>query len=391
MSSKKLDLSKAITVVVSGVKKDKDDRGKDVVLYTVEVQVGSTIWALTKRFSSFLGLHQALVARYPKEAPKEFPPRLVMHSELDYEDRRKKFQEYLQFIVTRPLLVDTWDLQFFLELKTHLGLGIHRKVLIPLPDEDFDPTEVSVPWKLFKLEGYEIVFATEKGTKPKADDLLLKPGGPVLPQLGADWEAKQWYSELEGDKHFCFPIKWEDIAPHHYDAIVLPGGHAPGMKQYLESETLQRKISEYWALNRPVAAICHGVLLLSRCKDASGESVIHNKKTTTLPHYMENAAYYITKWKYGTRWRTYTEYTEHEVRRVLADSIDQFQPGPMTLFGTKGTAFDETPAFVCEDGNYISARWPGDAYLFAQHVIAKLNNSPSNSDGKQEETEISIM
>jgi len=390
MEGKKLDLSKAITVVVSGVKKQTDDKGKDLILYTVEVQVGSTIWALNKRYSSFLGLHQALIARYPKEAPKEFPPRLVVHSELDYEDRRKKFQDYLQYVVTRPLLVDTWDLQFFLELKPNLGLGKHRKVLIPLPDEDFDPTEVAVPWKLFKMEGYEVTFATEKGAKPKGDEVLLKPGGPVLPQLGADWEAKQWYYEMEKDEKFSNPIKWEDIAVHHYDALLLPGGHAPGMKQYLDSDALQRKTAEFWALNRPVAAICHGVLVVARSKDSSGESILRNKKTTTLPHYMENAAYYITKWKYGTRWRTYTEYTEHEVRKVLSDSVSQFQPGPMTLFGTKGTAFDDASAFVVEDGNYISARWPGDAYLLAQHVIAKLNNTPSTTDGKTEE-EISIV
>ena len=29
-------------------------------------------------------------------------------------------------------------------------------------------------------------------------------------------------------------------------------------------------------------------------------------------------------------------------------------------------------AFVCEDGNYVSARWPGDAYLFARKLIARL-------------------
>jgi len=27
---------------------------------------------------------------------------------------------------------------------------------------------------------------------------------------------------------------------------------------------------------------------------------------------------------------------------------------------------------VVEDGNYVSARWPGDAYLFAHTFIGKL-------------------
>ena len=35
-----------------------------------------------------------------------------------------------------------------------------RKVLIPLPDKDFDVTEVAVPWKLLRDAGFQVVFAT---------------------------------------------------------------------------------------------------------------------------------------------------------------------------------------------------------------------------------------
>ena len=34
-----------------------------------------------------------------------------------------------------------------------------------------------------------------------------------------------------------------------------------------------------------------------------------------------------------------------------------------------------TPAFVVEDGDSVSARWPGDAYLFARKFISKLPGS----------------
>jgi hypothetical protein len=32
---------------------------------------------------------------------------------------------------------------------------------------------------------------------------------------------------------------------------------------------------------------------------------------------------------------------------------------------------NETPAFVVQDRNYVSARWPGDAYTFAK-TFARL-------------------
>ena len=42
--------------------------------------------------------------------------------------------------------------------------------------------------------------------------------------------------------------------------------------------------------------------------------------------------------------------------------------GPWTL-SAKGTLFDNTNAFVVEDGNYVSGRWPGDAYLYVTYDL----------------------
>jgi putative intracellular protease/amidase len=54
------------------------------------------------------------------------------------------------------------------------------------------------------------------------------------------------------------PIPWVDIDPHNYDAILVVGGQAPGIKPYLESRVLQEKLTEFWKLNKAVAAIGYG-------------------------------------------------------------------------------------------------------------------------------------
>ena len=36
---------------------------------------------------------------------------------------------------------------------------------------------------------------------------------------------------------------------------------------------------------------------------------------------------------------------------------------------------DHDAAFVVEDGHYVSARWPGDAYLFTQRFLGKLSGA----------------
>jgi hypothetical protein len=40
----------------------------------------------------------------------------------------------------------------------------------------------------------------------------------------------------------------------------------------------------------------------------------------------------------------------------------------------RGTETDDAPAWVVEDDNYVSARWPGDAYLFAKRLAALLED-----------------
>lgn len=238
------------------------------------------------------------------------------------------------------------------------------RVWIPLPDTDFDVTEVAVPWKLLTRAGHQVTFVTERGdVTPSADPLLLT--GVIFGQLGAEPEPKQFYEELTKAPEFVKPVSWSSLDVAGFDALLLPGGHAQGMKQYLGSEALQAKVRAFFALKRPVAAICHGVLVAARA------GVLKGKKTTCLPGYMERVAYWSTAWKLGKYYRTYPAYVEEEVRASLAAPTD-FVRGPTHLM-SRGTDADDSPAFVVEDGNYVSARWPGDAYKFSRALISKLS------------------
>jgi putative intracellular protease/amidase len=244
------------------------------------------------------------------------------------------------------------------------------RILVPLPDRDFDTTEVAVPWRLLTNAGHQVVFATENGAQPACDPLLLN--GVLFGKLGAADEPKAFYRELEAAPEFARPARWAELDPGAFDALLLAGGHAPGMRQYLGSEALQAKVAAFWATGRPVAAICHGVLLLARARDPStGKSVLAQSRTTCLPKYMERSAWMVTAWKLGRYYRTYPAYVEDEVCAALDDPAQQFVRGPRVL-SARGTAEDDRPAFVVEDGRYVSARWPGDAYLFTRAFQARL-------------------
>ncbi len=246
------------------------------------------------------------------------------------------------------------------------------RVVIPVPDRDFDTTEVAVPWRVLTDRGHEVVFATERGGRPPACDPRLL-SGVLFGRLGADPEPIRFYEQLVQAPEFQRPIAWNEVDPDAFDGLILPGGHAPGMRQYLASTVLRDKVVAYWRLERPVGAICHGVIVLARATDpATGRSVIAEKRTTCLPKFMERGAFYATAWRLGRYYRTYPAYVEDEVIAGL-DDPRQLERGPRST--KRGRAGDHRHAFVVEDGRYVSARWPGDAYLFAERFADLLTRA----------------
>jgi putative intracellular protease/amidase len=244
------------------------------------------------------------------------------------------------------------------------------RIWMPLPDRDFEPTEAAIPWRVLKQAGHDVVFTTERGDRAAADPRLLE--GVLFGKLGASVDAKAAYAEMSASPEFAAPKPWSEIDPAAYDGLLLPGGHAQGMRQYLDSASLREGVGQFWRFERPVGAICHGVLVLARTRDpATGRSVLAERRTTCLPKYLERMAYLMTFWKLGNYYRTYATYVEDEVKAALERPERQFKLGPVILTTPDARGADRS-AFVVEDGFYVSARWPGDAQRFAEKFKAQL-------------------
>lgn len=288
-------------------------------------------------------------------------------------------------------------------------------VLMPLPHIDFDPTEVSISWRVLRDAGIDVRFSTPDGQRAFADPIMISGQGldpwgfiPVANKikviglmLRADRYARKAYAELEQDPHFLNPVTYCDIDIRDYDGLLLPGGHAKGMRKYLEDETLQQIVARFFdsattdsaQKAKPVAAVCHGVVLAARSiSSLTGKSVLHGLKTTALPWAFEQKAWRLTKY-FGRFWdphyyRTYVEQAgqptgyasvEEEVKRALA-SPDDFcnvtQNAKDHRIKSSGIfrdrVNDDRPAWLVRDGRYLSARWPGDVHSFAKTFVDML-------------------
>lgn len=236
-----------------------------------------------------------------------------------------------------------------------------------------DPTEIAIPWKLLKEQGYEVVFSTPTGGKAKADEVMItgKGLGPFKGILRARKDARMAYAEMEEDQAFCAPTKYADLKESDFDAIFLPGGHDKGVKEYLESKLLQDLIVQFFKSEKPVAGICHGIILIARSIDQeTGKSVIANYKTTSLLKTQELAAFNMTRiWK-GDYYLTYPETTVQEEVTSLLENEANFVEGPRPLF--RDRMDNLKVGFVVRDRNYVSGRWPGDTYSLTTEFIKML-------------------
>ena len=280
-------------------------------------------------------------------------------------------------------------------------------VLMPLPECDFDPSEAAVTWQVLSDAGHEVVFATPSGRQSEADDIMvtgrgLDPWGAIpwvrnLTVVGralrADARGRHAYDALREDDAFRSPLHWAAARRGAYDALVLPGGHrARGMWAYLESPEVQQMAVDAFRADKPVGAICHGVLVAARALDpTTGRSVLHGRTTTALTWQLERRAWGLTQYTRfwdANYYRTYVEEkghpfgfmsVEHEVTRALADPadfLDVARDAPDYRRKTSGrardTPTDARPAWVVRDGTYVSARWPGDVHTFAATFVEVL-------------------
>ncbi|MEZ4449395.1 MAG: type 1 glutamine amidotransferase domain-containing protein [Nannocystaceae bacterium] len=251
-----------------------------------------------------------------------------------------------------------------------IARAVGRVVAIPIGHRDFDPTEVAIPWQVLRARGVRCVFATPDGAPGRCDPRMLDGEGlgPLAGLLRADARARSAYAALEADPAFARPLAHEAVVDAGYDAILLPGGHAPGMRAYLESRAVQSLVVDAFTRGRIVAAICHGVLVAARAR-IGDRSALHGKRTTALLRRQELLAWRLTRRRVGDYYRTYPTPVEDEVRAALADPGD-FVRGPTPI--ARDREEDLSPGFVVIDGRYLSARWPGDAHRLAGALLGAL-------------------
>jgi protease I len=137
-----------------------------------------------------------------------------------------------------------------------------KKVLFLTGDftEDY---ETMVPFQMLEMVGYTVHAVCPDKKK-----------GETVKTAIHDFEGDQTYSEKPGHR-FTLNYSFADVKVSEYDGLVIAGGRAP---EYLRlNEKVLEMVKHFFTTNKPVAAICHGIQILT----AAG--VVKGRKLTAYP------------------------------------------------------------------------------------------------------------
>ena len=132
-----------------------------------------------------------------------------------------------------------------------------KKILMLVGDfvEDY---EVMVPFQMLTMVGHEVHTVCPG-----------KSSGETVATAIHDFEGDQTYTEKRGH-NFGLNASFAEINETEYDALVIPGGRAP---EYLRLDARVIEIVQHFASEKkPIAAICHGIQILTAAKVVEGIS-----------------------------------------------------------------------------------------------------------------------
>lgn len=133
-----------------------------------------------------------------------------------------------------------------------------KKVLLLVGDyvEDY---EAMVPFQAMGSVGIEVdAIAPDRKS------------GEVVPTAVHDFTGDQTYKELRGH-NFAINKNFDDVNPAEYDGLYIAGGRSA---EYIRLNKRVLDITKhFFDADKPVAAICHGIQVLTAAKVLTGRTL----------------------------------------------------------------------------------------------------------------------
>lgn len=267
-------------------------------------------------------------------------------------------------------------------------VALNKRVLFVLSEFGYWGEELIGPLEVMQKAGYQVDFATPKGTKPLALPPSMDPTyvDPPLGRTVTTSEMAEKVRKVEASERLNKPInltQWLPAKPYlsspkyldelmayhdtldkrsqevaNYDALLLVGGSGP-ILDMANNKRLHDLIRLFVKAGKPVAGECYGVAVLAFTRDEISEkSLLYGKRVTGHPlafDYNEHHGYLKVDHDF--------QGAPYQLEFILKDAV-----GPDGAFiGNVGKKYS-----VIVDYPIITARTTGDSELCGQKLVEVL-------------------
>lgn len=231
--------------------------------------------------------------------------------------------------------------------------------------------ELMQPVKRLLDAGHQVTFATPNGLAPTLD----KSSDDKM-YFNNDVNAWRTHRALLDKLRLTSPVSSPVISLARaaqrgygeFDAIYIPGGHAP-MQDLLTSPALGQTLAAFHAAGKPTALVCHGpIALLSTLPDAPA----FTRQLTETGHAAAQRG-----WIYAGYRMTVISNAEEEIAKGLLPKGGAMKFYPQTALEQAGGKYSSNSepftSHIVTDRELITGQNPASATAVAQALLERLH------------------
>ncbi|RDB43269.1 type 1 glutamine amidotransferase domain-containing protein [Halomonas sp. DQ26W] len=190
--------------------------------------------------------------------------------------------------------------------------------------------ELAAPYYACLDAGAEVVLASPKGGKPPLD--------PKSDAKDSQTEATRRFKEDgQAQQALTNTRRLSEVSADDFDGVFYAGGHGPLWDLVDDADSI-RLIENFWAQQKPVAAVCHAPIVLIHARDTEGQLIIRGRQVTgftneeedavgltdVVPHLVENAM--IEGGAHYSKGDVFTPYTRRDGQLITGQNPPSSEP-----------------------------------------------------------------
>jgi len=220
----------------------------------------------------------------------------------------------------------------------------------------YELTEVSRAYFVFKVNGFEVDFASPQGGEPPAtiDDLM-------------DFDYA-FVNDQEAQTKINNSIPLDSVNGELYKAVYFAGGKG-AMSDFAHQPAIENLVQKVYEGNSGViAAVCHGPAALLGVKLSDGQLLLSDK--------------------------TVTSFSNDEELLLIGDAKERFGFLLQSALESQGAEFSQTAVYtenIVLDGRLITGQNPWSTWAVAEAMVKTLGFTPVVRERTLEEKSIDVV